>query len=92
MESWQSDTASSYHTRKRYKERIIQKRRDEAAKKIIIGDDTRCFHKHRTQEIFEDDELHIPTKMGDKIISAALSMLVLRNKEDIVLEMLKPMS
>ena len=36
MDSWQSDT-TSYHTRQRYKEGIIQKGRDEAMKEIIRG-------------------------------------------------------
>ena len=36
VDSWQSD-ATSHRTRKRYKEGLIQKGRDEAMKEIIIG-------------------------------------------------------
>jgi hypothetical protein len=36
VDSWQSD-ATSYHTRQRYKEGLIQKVRDEAMKEIIMG-------------------------------------------------------
>ena len=36
VDSWQFD-ATSYHTRKRYKEGLIQKGRDEALKEMSIG-------------------------------------------------------
>ena len=36
MDSWQSD-ATSYHTRQRCKEGLIQKGRDEAVKDMIMG-------------------------------------------------------
>ena len=36
MEAWQSD-ATSYHTRQRYNEGLIQKDRDEVVKDMIMG-------------------------------------------------------
>jgi hypothetical protein len=36
MEAWQSDT-TSFHTRQRYKEGLIQKSKDEAVKEMIMG-------------------------------------------------------